>query len=380
MKTAITTSNACPLCQQTGKKISDLTLAAQVKEDTLAALPSQEGFRFCAQRGCPAVYYREEDVVTISLDQVRHPVFQKSDDPRRPVCYCFSHTVEEITEEVMKTGHSSVPDAIKANCSKGLDACERNNPQGSCCLGNVSKVVKSAQSVQDATTSGETDCGSCCTTDASAVKTKTTTPRPRSGWLGLGAVFSALLASACCWLPLLLIAFGASTAGVSGFFETWRPVLLGFTFVLLGAGFYLVYFRNNCCDVDGACTTNSGAGKRSRWMLWLATALVLVFAAFPKYAGWLAPSGNTTSHETGGEVTTLTIGGMTCEACAAGLNESLRHIPGVLATEVNYATRTVHVSTVTADTRQTIVAVRQALSEAGYTVEPAKNPLLPAKP
>ncbi len=38
---------------------------------------------------------------------------------------------------------------------------------------------------------------------------------------------TALLSPACCWLPLLLIAFGASAAGVSGFFETYRPYLLG---------------------------------------------------------------------------------------------------------------------------------------------------------
>ena len=38
-------------------------------------------------------------------------------------------------------------------------------------------------------------------------------------WATGGAVISAILSSACCWLPFLLIAFGASAAGVSGFFE-----------------------------------------------------------------------------------------------------------------------------------------------------------------
>jgi len=40
------------------------------------------------------------------------------------------------------------------------------------------------------------------------------------------AVGSAILSSACCWLPLLLLAFGLSAGGVAGFFETVRPYFL----------------------------------------------------------------------------------------------------------------------------------------------------------
>ena len=52
-----------------------------------------------------------------------------------------------------------------------------------------------------------------------------------------GSVVAAVLSSACCWLPLLLLAFGASAAGVSAFFERWRPAFLVVAIGLLGAGF-----------------------------------------------------------------------------------------------------------------------------------------------
>ena len=50
-------------------------------------------------------------------------------------------------------------------------------------------------------------------------------------WIGIGSVASALAASACCWLPLVLVAFGASTAGLSAAFERVRPWFLGATAV-----------------------------------------------------------------------------------------------------------------------------------------------------
>jgi hypothetical protein len=39
----------------------------------------------------------------------------------------------------------------------------------------------------------------------------------------LRAVVTSIVASACCWLPLLLIAFGFSAAGIGSIFEEYRP-------------------------------------------------------------------------------------------------------------------------------------------------------------
>lgn len=57
----------------------------------------------------------------------------------------------------------------------------------------------------------------------------------------VGALISAVFASACCWLPLLLVAFGVSGGTLSAAFEAWRPVLLPVTFVLLAVAFYVTY-------------------------------------------------------------------------------------------------------------------------------------------
>lgn len=67
-------------------------------------------------------------------------------------------------------------------------------------------------------------------------------PKEKGAFLAtLGAFSTAILGSACCWLLLLLIAFGFSAAGVGSFFEQYRPHLLCATFALLAIAWYLTY-------------------------------------------------------------------------------------------------------------------------------------------
>jgi hypothetical protein len=57
-----------------------------------------------------------------------------------------------------------------------------------------------------------------------------------------GAVVGAVLASACCWLPLLLIAVGAGSGfAVAGTLDKYRIPLAAFALVALGTAWYLTY-------------------------------------------------------------------------------------------------------------------------------------------
>ena len=101
-----------------------------------------------------------------------------------------------------------------------------------------------------------------------------------------GLVIFLLVAS--CILPIVFAVTGFSILGASALFDTWRPYLLGLTFGLLGLGFYFAYRpRKEQCAPGSACAMP--ATKRSgRLMLWLATAVVVLFAAFPYYSGAVA--------------------------------------------------------------------------------------------
>jgi copper chaperone CopZ len=69
--------------------------------------------------------------------------------------------------------------------------------------------------------------------------------------------------------------------------------------------------------------------------------LALAFAAFPNYVGFLLAGGGDADDAVAAEVADVTrtyaIDGMTCEACAGHLRETLAGLPGVAAAEVSYA-------------------------------------------
>jgi len=104
------------------------------------------------------VYYKPGSDEIVRLNEVRVEVFQKSKNPDRLVCYCFGRTVRAVQSEVCATGSSSILEEIKSKCAQGFDACERTNPQGSCCLGNVQRLVNQAKG--DSTRPAAGDC--CC--------------------------------------------------------------------------------------------------------------------------------------------------------------------------------------------------------------------------
>ncbi len=178
----------------------------------------------------------------------------------------------------------------------------------------------------------------------------------------VGALASAIVASACCWLPLLLIAAGVSGGALSATFEAWRPVLLPVSFALLGLAFYFTYRKpramtqparettaggDACCAVPAtesrgeACCPPAGGRvsalkKVNKVMLWVVAVFVLAFAYFPNYVGYLLGGGDTLAARRDLDSVVVKVEGMTCEACAAGIERGLRSVPGVVAAAVSY--------------------------------------------
>jgi hypothetical protein len=136
----------CPTCQETGKPVDSLTLKA------LLAVPltgvRQPEYRFCQTADCPVVYYSADGSQCFNESDLRERVYQKHpEDEDVFVCYCFRHTVGSIREELARTGTSTVVAAISAGIQAGQCACDIRNPQASCCLGNIHKVVRRLQTL-----------------------------------------------------------------------------------------------------------------------------------------------------------------------------------------------------------------------------------------
>ncbi|MCZ6691096.1 MAG: mercuric transporter MerT family protein [Planctomycetota bacterium] len=371
---------ACPSSGSKGKPVEPVTIRSLVKHESRARVARLDGFRFCADPSCDIAYFHPETGDRFLKEDVVVRIGEKEASSPRPICYCFDHSVEELEAEVARTGTSRVADEVTEMCRQGLDRCEETNPQGSCCLGNVRRVVKEAQARIEGPPAGmassvagahaDAVSADCC--PVAAVEDPPADGRSRnlSVWASGGAVLTAVFASACCWLPLLLIGFGASAAGVSGFFEAYRPYLLGATALLLGGGFFLVYFRKERCEPGNSCAApNPRLLRWNKGMLWVATLVVLLAALFPSYVGAFLggrEDSKKASREVRGKSRLYAIEGMTCEACAVTLAVGLEELPGVADVEVSFEEKTARIYAHQGEALPTDEVVLRKIVEIGY--------------
>lgn len=153
----------CPVSGTKGRAVGLETLHSLV-EPTQRSRITAGSYGYCDAPECDVVYFAEDGShVFIKADLIVR-VGAKEIAPPRPICYCYSHTYEEVIEEVRRTGTSSVPGDIRSKLqTKGCD-CIHTNPQGSCCLGTVISLVgQASKAFQKGTVSAPPPArGDCC--------------------------------------------------------------------------------------------------------------------------------------------------------------------------------------------------------------------------
>ncbi|HEX8908556.1 MAG TPA: hypothetical protein VF805_05105 [Anaeromyxobacteraceae bacterium] len=134
---------ACPRCGAVGKLVGDETILSILKPGLAEGLLAVER-RFCRTPSCAVLYYGADGrVVEKGAASVRVGL-KETEDPI-PLCYCFEFTRAQVRQEVAETGDSTIPDRIGAEIRAGRCACERMNPSGACCLGDVRRAVEEAK-------------------------------------------------------------------------------------------------------------------------------------------------------------------------------------------------------------------------------------------
>lgn len=141
-------AHLCPGCDRRGRAVSLVTVQAQVAISLHAlAAPS---YWFCATRDCPVVYFAA-DVPAITRDQIRERVFQKEPLGDVLVCYCFRYPVGLLLQSDQEQRAAILAEVV-AGTQHGRCACAIRNPQGSCCLGNVRRLLARRESREQSDT------------------------------------------------------------------------------------------------------------------------------------------------------------------------------------------------------------------------------------
>lgn len=131
-------SLACPACGNRGRKVGKETLDHHLAPAPRAKFGDEAGF--CANPACEIVYF--VGAAAVLKGETLRPVTQKDPGDAVNVCYCFHFKRGDIRRDLAASGTTDIPARIKREIEAGRCACERMNPQGACCLGNVAAAVK----------------------------------------------------------------------------------------------------------------------------------------------------------------------------------------------------------------------------------------------
>ena len=132
--------NKCLECGEVGQPVSTVTLRLMVRPNFLE-VAGKPGFCFCRSPDCDVVYFHPDGELLRKVDLRVRVGMKETEDPL-PLCYCFGFTKAMAIEEIQTTGGCTIPARIAAKVRAGNCACETRNPQGTCCLGQVSAVIK----------------------------------------------------------------------------------------------------------------------------------------------------------------------------------------------------------------------------------------------
>lgn len=137
----------CPNCGEKGTLVELITLQSLLLDDVKPRIQNELKYQYCKNPECLIAYFSRLADQTFGVHDLREKATAKDKGLDVKVCYCFNHTRQNILSELEKTGTSTVLADVKTKMKDPGCFCERSNPQGGCCLGNINAWVKEAKAI-----------------------------------------------------------------------------------------------------------------------------------------------------------------------------------------------------------------------------------------
>lgn len=154
----------------------------------------------------------------------------------------------------------------------------------------------------------------------------------------VAAIVAAVLASACCWIPLVLVLLGVTGIAIGAAFEPYRYWFAGMTVVMVAIAVLLTYRRRGqaCGEQEPCCEPGGRIRHFNKIAVWLVAAAAIGLAFLPDYVGALMRQAPAKVSDENGETFVVKIEGMSCNACAIRAAIVIQHVEGVAHASVSY--------------------------------------------
>jgi len=124
----------CPRCGALGQAVGQVTVAAQLREGSAAALGSSAFY--CPNPICEIAYFDGFGQL-VPVIQLRSPVYPK--DPDAPICACFGLKAEDVAADA-RAGNAAGVRMLIERCKTQADICVTRAANGRCCAEEVQRV------------------------------------------------------------------------------------------------------------------------------------------------------------------------------------------------------------------------------------------------
>lgn len=136
---------SCPRCKNKGVWVQTITLQSLLKKCCKNKIEENTSYKFCKNSECEIIYFTSKAANFFTKDELTVKATLKDQGLDVTVCYCFGHTRQSVLDELKSTGKTNVFEDVKAKMKNPGCFCETSNPQGNCCLGNITAWINEAK-------------------------------------------------------------------------------------------------------------------------------------------------------------------------------------------------------------------------------------------